>query len=183
MKLADSLKDLQELVDVVEQHTENGTEIPENLVPEIQVGVENFKASIDKRISTIENLTWYSGFIDDQVKALQKKQKALKKALEGIKKFTQWQVEQNPELEWRGTDKQLCLQKASQGKKDWRIKFEKHENVIPVELLQYVPKDCYREHVVYLLDKDKVNKELKDRAEDFYNLVRLGEQGNYLKIK
>lgn len=182
MKLSESLADLQKLVDAIEQCQENGEPIPETLVPEIQTSVEAFKESVDKRISVIENLDWYSKFIDEKAKELQKKARTLKNALESIKEHTKWQIEQNPELDWKGSVKKLTLQKSVQGK-EWRIKTDELKNIIPVECLDYVPKKYYREHVVYLLDKDLVNQDLKDKPNELFNVCRLKDKTTHLRIR
>ena len=179
MKLSDSLKDLQELVNVIEDHD---GEIPEELVPEISDKVTEFKASIDKRISLIEYLDYYSKFIGERAKELQRKEKSLKNALQSIKEHTKWQVEQNPHLDWKGTTKKLKVQKGPAGK-NWRIKTSDLKDIIPVECLEYVPKKYYYEHVVYILDKAAVTRDLKEKSDELFNVCRLKESTNHLRIQ
>ena len=176
MNLSESLKDLQLLVSKIE----NGEDLK---IEQINTSIGNFKDTIDKRISVIENLDNYCKFIGEKAKELSQKEKTLKNALKNIKEYTKWQIEQNPELEWRGTTKSFSLRKASQSAKDWRIKTDKLENIIPIECLEYVPKKYYREHVVYLLDKEKVKEDLKDNAEALFNVCRDTEKTTYLAIK
>lgn len=181
MKLSESLSEIQKLVETVESLQEAGEEIPDTLVPEIQTSVEHFKASIDKRVATIEGLDNYIKFVESQAKTLTAKAKVLKNLLERIKQTTLWQIETNPDLDWRGSLRKLARQK-SPPTKTWILQTEDIKHAIPPTAVDLIDERYYTKKEVYILDRATVEADLKaGRKVD--NICHLNEPKYHLRIR
>lgn len=181
MKLSESLLEIQKLVETVESLQEAGEEIPGTLVPEIQTSVEHFKASIDKRVSTIEGLDSYIKFVESQAKTLTSKAKVLKNVLESIKSTTLWQIESNPDLDWRGHLRKLARQKSPLSK-TWVVPLQDIKHTISPAVIDLVDEKYYTKKVVYILDRSAVEADLK-AGKKVDNICHLNEPRYHLRIR
>jgi hypothetical protein len=182
IRLSDSLGELHKMITIVEDCMEKGEEIPDSLIPAMETSVENFQSSIDRRINAIEKLDWFTQYLSAQAKQLKDKEKTLKGVLERIKENTKYHVEANPDLDWKGSVKRLAIQANGQVPRQWLIETINVTNVIDVNDLNKVPEAYVRKETVYVLDKERVSRDVQWN-EELETVCRLGERGSHLRIR
>ena len=85
-------------------------------------------------------------------------------------------------MDWKGSIKKIYLQENGTVPRKWHIDLGKVDNVVELDDLEKVPEGYYREEKVFVLDKERVVRDV-EWNEELQKVCTLGERGKNLRIR
>ena len=184
--LSASISELRVLLEAIECLTETAPEggkeadeILDAIAPRWDRAMDNFRAKVDARIGLLDYLDLFEAKVSSDIAALSARKKAAATIAQRIKDQTKMFMEENRDLEFRGSIKSFALQ-ANGGNQaiEYRFDLQTLTAIVDPTDVCLLPEGYVRSLQVFQLDKARLDADVragKVEPNDALNLLPRGE--------
>ncbi len=137
-------------------------EIPDDIIPSLNIAETNSQTAADRRIYLIDSLETQINYYDDLIKTIKEKQSRLVKTQEKIYKSTLDVMRENNIREIQGSIKSFKIRnKGGVESINWLVNFNEVKNIVSENEETLVPREFLEEKIVKVINKKALSEAIR----------------------